>query len=307
MQLHGDRGADAVLEEARRADEQGFDSVWLFDHLMGFRGADVSDEPLDAFTLMTAVGATTRWVRLAWAMLNPTFRNPAVLAKMLATLDQITHGRVICSIGAGWFREEYDAYDLPFLEDHAERLAHEREVVCVLRELWQHPAPERVTFEGAYVRVKALPFNPAPYQPGGPPVWIGGDSDGTLQLVKELADGWVMLRSGNPETLGRVLGAPDWPRRPMTVVRNAQVFVADSEAAAVAEATRAFESGAVGGGRSLDAFLAEAVLGPPDACLARLAEFGSWGITYVRVGFPSAELQERFARQVLPKLQYPSR
>lgn len=304
MQLHGERGADAVLEEARQADEQGFDSVWLFDHLMGFRGGShVPHEPLDSFTLMTAVGATTRRVRLAWAMLNPSFRNPGVLAKMLATLDQITHGRVICTLGAGWFRDEYDAYNLPFLEDHAERLAHEREVVRLLKDLWGHPAPERVTFEGAYVRVTDLPFNPTPYQPGGPPVWIGGDSEDTLALVKELADGWVMLRSGNPETLARVLGSSDWPRRPMSVVRNAQVFVADSHAEAVAEATRAFESGAVGGGRSLDAFLAEAVLGPPEVCMARLQEFGEWGITCVRVGFPTAELQARFARDVLRALQ----
>jgi dimethylsulfone monooxygenase len=303
MQLHGERGADAVLEEARQADEQGFDSVWLFDHLMGFRGTHVPHEPLDSLTLMTAVGATTRRVRLAWAMLNPTFRNPAVLAKMLATLDQITHGRVICSIGAGWFREEYEGYDLPFLDDHAERLAHEREVVCLLRELWRHPAPERVTFEGRFVRVRDLPFNPAPFQPGGPPVWIGGDSEETLELVKEVGDGWVMLRSGNPETLGRVLGAPDWPKRPMAVVRNAQVFVADSRDQAIADATRAFEAGSVGGGRSLEAFLSEAVLGPPEACLARLAEFGTWGITCVRVGFPTPELQARFARNVLPNLR----
>src|SRR5919198_5886097 len=226
MQLHGERGADAVLEEARKADAQGFDSVWLFDHLMGWRGSHDADEPLESFTLMTAVGAVTRRVRLAWAMLNPTFRNPAVLAKMLATLDQITHGRVICTLGAGWFKDEYVAYDLPFLDNHDQRLAHEREVILLLRELWSHPAPQRVTFEGTHVRVRDVPFNPAPYQLNGPPVWIGGDSDATLSLVKELADGWVMLRSGNPETLSRVLSAPDWPKRRLSVVRNAQVFVA---------------------------------------------------------------------------------
>ena len=305
MQLHPERGVDAVIEEARRADAQGFDSVWVFDHLMGWRGTAEMDEPLESFTLMTAIGAVTHRVRLAWAMLNPTFRNPAVLAKMLATLDQITHGRVICTIGAGWFKEEHVAYGLSFLDDHDERLAHEREVIRLLRELWSHPAPHRVTFEGTYVRVRDLPFNPAPFQPNGPPVWIGGDSDGTLSLVKELADGWVMLRSGNPETLSRVLSAPDWPTRPMSIVRNAQVFVADSQQQAVDEATRAFESGAVGSGRSLEAFLSEAIVGTPDGCLARLAEIESWGITYVRVGFPGRELQDRFARLVLPRLARP--
>jgi alkanesulfonate monooxygenase SsuD/methylene tetrahydromethanopterin reductase-like flavin-dependent oxidoreductase (luciferase family) len=80
------------------------------------------------------------------------------------------------------------------------------------------------------------------------------------------------------------------------------VFVADSHEHAVDEATRAFESGAVGGGRSLEAFLSEAIAGTPDECVARLAEFESWGITYVRVGFPTRELQERFARMVLPRV-----
>ena len=94
-------------------------------------------------------------------MLNPSFRNPAVLAKMLATLDQITHGRVICTLGAGWFQDEYTAYDVPFLEDHDERIAQEREVAQLLVQLWTHPAPQRTTFEGRYVRVRDLAFNPS--------------------------------------------------------------------------------------------------------------------------------------------------
>ena len=125
IQLHQDRGVDAVLAEARLADTQGFDSVWLFDHLMGFRpgATHVPNEPLETFTLMTAVGAVTERVRLAFATLNLSFRHPPVLAKMLATLDQITHGRVICSIGAGWFEDECNAYGLPFVADHDERMS----------------------------------------------------------------------------------------------------------------------------------------------------------------------------------------
>src|SRR5712692_6255790 len=93
--LHPERGVDAVFDEARAADRQGYDSIWLFDHLMGWRGRQQADLPLDCFTLMTALGAVTSRTRLAWAMLNTSFRRPAVQAKMLATLDQITHGRVI--------------------------------------------------------------------------------------------------------------------------------------------------------------------------------------------------------------------
>src|SRR5919201_571848 len=129
-----------ILDQARTADRQGFDSVWLGDHLIDYRGRVVPEGPPDSFTLMTAIGAVTTRIRLAWGMLNPSFRNPAVLAKMLATLDQVTSGRVICSLGAGWLKPEYEAYDVPFLDDHAERIAHEREVVQLLKELWTHPA-----------------------------------------------------------------------------------------------------------------------------------------------------------------------
>ena len=97
--------AGVILEQARAADRQGFDSVWLGDHLIDYHGDPYVEEgPLESFTLMTAIGAVTSRIRLAWGMLNPSFRNPAVLAKMLATLDQITEGRVICSLGAGWLK-----------------------------------------------------------------------------------------------------------------------------------------------------------------------------------------------------------
>jgi alkanesulfonate monooxygenase SsuD/methylene tetrahydromethanopterin reductase-like flavin-dependent oxidoreductase (luciferase family) len=118
-----------IIEQGRTADRQGFDSVWLGDHLIDYRGRVTPDGPPDSFTVMTAIGAVTERIRLAWGMLNPSFRNPALLAKMLATLDHVTQGRVICSLGAGWLKPEYEAYDVPFVEDHDERIAHEREVV----------------------------------------------------------------------------------------------------------------------------------------------------------------------------------
>jgi alkanesulfonate monooxygenase SsuD/methylene tetrahydromethanopterin reductase-like flavin-dependent oxidoreductase (luciferase family) len=300
MLLHPERGVDAVLEEARAADEQGFDSVWLFDHLMDIRGSQGPEGPLDSFILMTAIGAITRRTRLAWAMLNPSFDYPSVLAKRLATLDHITRGRVICSLGAGWFKEEYQAYNIPLLEDHDERIAQEREVILLLKQLWTHPAPEKVTFEGTYVRCDELQFNPAPYQQPHPPIWVGGDSPATLALVKEQADGWVMLSSGNPETLGRVLGEPDWPTRPMTLVRNVWIFAAESESTAIAQATQAFNTGAVRG--TLDDFLRNNVIGTPQQCLARMREIEAWGINYIRAAFASVDQQADAARMVLPLL-----
>jgi alkanesulfonate monooxygenase SsuD/methylene tetrahydromethanopterin reductase-like flavin-dependent oxidoreductase (luciferase family) len=304
IQLHQERGADAVLEEARLADAQGFDSVWLFDHLMAFRpgGPHVSHEPLETFTLMSAVGAVTQRVRLAFATLNLSFRNAPVLAKMLATLDQITHGRVICSIGAGWFEEECKAYGIPFVADHDERVVREREIALLFKQLWMHPAPERTTFEGQFVQVHDLPFNPAPYQTPHPPIWIGGDSEATVALAKELGDGWVMLRSGTRDVLQSIISAADWPRRPMTLARNATIYVGRTREDAVESATRAFEAGAGGPSPSLEAYLQNAILGSPRECMAQLNEMESWGINYVRLNFANVELQTQFADALLPEL-----
>ena len=95
LHLHPERGVEATFEEACLADEQGYDSMWLSDHLMGQSNPQSPDAPLDAFTQMALLGAVTKQIRLSWTVLNLAPHNPAVLAKMLATIDQLAGGRVI--------------------------------------------------------------------------------------------------------------------------------------------------------------------------------------------------------------------
>ncbi len=300
--------ADAIVKQAVDADRQGFDSVWLGDHLIDYRGEPfIAEGPVDSFTVGTAIGALTKRIRLAWGMLNPSFRNPAHLAKMLSTLDQLTHGRVICSIGAGWLKPEYVAYDVPFIDDHDERIAHEREVVLLLKELWTRPAPERVTFEGKYVRARDLAFNPAPFQKPHPPIWIGGDSEATVALAKELGDGWVPLSRGEPAIVEELRSAPDWPSRPMTIVRITWMLVAESREAVLPEAEQAYEkvrnTATLQAPASFDEFLAREVIGTPAECVARIGELERAGIDYHLVTFANEDQQERVARLLLPLLR----
>ena len=301
--------ADMQIAQAQAADRQGFDSVWLGDHLIDFIAEAGPEGPLESFTLMTAIGAVTERVRLAWSVLNPSFRNPALLAKMLATLDQISHGRVICSIGAGWFEQEYAAYDIPFIADHGERIAQGREVAQLLKTLWTTPAPERVTFEGRYVRVRNLPFNPVPYQRPHPPIWIGGDSDATLANVTELADGWMIARAG----LERVVegtSTPDWPTRPMTVAKMMQILVGETPQEAEAEAQEYWAAieGQLQGAlyQSFDDFRENAIVGTPEECVSQLAGLEERGLNYVLTLFRDAAHQERVARLILPLLAEPA-
>lgn len=298
LSLHAERGVDAVLQEARLADGQGFATVWLGDHLLSGRG---NQQPMDSLTLMIAVGAVTSRVRLAWATLNPSFRNPAVLAKMLATLDQISHGRVICSLGAGWMKEEYESYDLPFIEDHDARIDQECEVIQLLKQLWTHPSPERTTFEGQYVRVRDLPFGPAPYQQPYPPIWVGGNSEATQALAAEHADGWMLLTRGDTRgTLQQALSRPGWGQRPMEIVAGAQIYAAETEEQARVMAVRAFETARVPLAADLETFLRTAIVGTPEVCAEGIAELATWGITELRLSFPDLEAQSAFARGVLP-------
>jgi alkanesulfonate monooxygenase SsuD/methylene tetrahydromethanopterin reductase-like flavin-dependent oxidoreductase (luciferase family) len=273
LQLHADRGADAVLEEARLADAQGFLSVWTGDHLLTIRGEPHPEQGLETWTLMTAIGAVTQHVQIAFAMLNPSFRNPALLAKMISTLDRITHGRVVCALGAGWFQDEYTAYDIPFIHDHDTRIAHEREVALLLKELWTHPAPAKTTYEGTYATVKDLAFAPAPIQQPHPPIWIGGNSAATQALVKEFADGWVLLSAGDVRpVLQEAFAAPDWPKRPLAIVSGA-------------------------------------TLGPDESIAefaARVDAMADWGVTHVRLTFPTVEQQTAFAEAKLSALATPA-
>jgi alkanesulfonate monooxygenase SsuD/methylene tetrahydromethanopterin reductase-like flavin-dependent oxidoreductase (luciferase family) len=269
------------------------------------REATRSDIPLDSFTLMTTIGAVTTRTRLAWSMLNVSFRYPAMLAKVIATLDQITKGRVICTLGSGSFPGEYKAYDIPLVEDHDGRIAYAREVVSLLKELWTHPAPETVSFEGEHVKTRDLAFAPAPYQKPHPPIWLGGESDATVQMVKDLADGWVMLTRGATDRLSEVLAQRDWPKRPMTIVRQIRMFVAPSRDAAIAEAGASFEKNPVGIGgaaASLDEFIDREIVGTPDECLARIAELEAGGANYLRLTFDTLQQQEWVARLILPRL-----
>lgn len=303
MHLHPDRGVDSVLAEAEAADTQGYDSVWLADHLM--REPEDPDGGLDSFTLMTAIAARTKNVRFAWGALNPTFRHPAILAKMLATLDRVSHGRVICSLGAGSDKSEYAPYGLNWIDDHDDRVAQGREVALLLKQLWTHPAPERSSFDGTFIQIKDIAFNPAPVQKPHPPIWAGGNSEQTQALVKEYADGWMLLTRGNPrEVIAKAKSAPDWPDRPIEIVGPANVIAAETDAAAQALARKTYDAAPARVRETPFEEWAKAyIIGSPETCAAGLLDLKAAGMTYLRVTFPDAEQQEFFGKRVIPAVK----
>jgi alkanesulfonate monooxygenase SsuD/methylene tetrahydromethanopterin reductase-like flavin-dependent oxidoreductase (luciferase family) len=313
VQLHPELGADAVIREAQRADALGYDSVWLYDHLMNWAGVQTAEFPLESLTLAAAIVAVTSRTRISWAVLNLGFYNPAVLAKSLATIDQISHGRVICTAGSGWFKEEAEAYNVPMIQDHDERSAAAYEAVTLIKELWAHPAPETTTFHGKYFQTINLPFQPAPYTRGGPPMWIGGESEVTQKIVKDHADGWVLLGGSPRELLQRAMCAPDWPSRPMAIVKTCRMVVGATPDEALEAARRTYairrkarEAQIEQPGHPLqpmitfEEFCKREMVGTPEECCARVAELEDVGINYIRLAFDEPQQMEAVARLVLP-------
>jgi F420-dependent oxidoreductase-like protein len=188
---------DHTLVRAQAAERSGFSSVWVMDHFWQLPALGGPDEPiLEAYTLLGALAACTERVQLGTLVTGVTYRNPALLAKIVTTLDVISHGRAILGIGAAWYEPEHDGFGFPFPPDR-ERLHMLEEAVQVCRALLRD---ERPTFEGRFYSTKDARNVPKPIQAGGPPIMIGGSGERvTLRLVAQYAD--MCNVSGGPETI----------------------------------------------------------------------------------------------------------
>lgn len=177
---------DHVIEVARECERLGYDSVWAYDHLSPYWLP--SGQALECWTTLSAVAARTNRVKVGSLVTNVALRNPALLAKMSSTLDNISGGRLIIGLGTGdkMSRQELSSYgyDFPGLGERVERL---REAVLVLKAMWTQ---DETTFRGKYFKASHAINLPKPKQEPHPPIWIGGKHPRILDIVAELADGW---------------------------------------------------------------------------------------------------------------------
>lgn len=168
----------------RRAEQLGFDSIWLFDHLLFRRANDPATRGIwECWTLLTALAEATTRVELGTVVLCLPFRNPALLAKMAATLDEVSGGRLILGLGAGWHQPEFDAFGFPF--DHlASRFEEGLKIVGpLLRE-------GEVDFTGQYYAAPNCAIVPRGPRPGGPPILVASFGPRMLRITAEHADMW---------------------------------------------------------------------------------------------------------------------
>jgi alkanesulfonate monooxygenase SsuD/methylene tetrahydromethanopterin reductase-like flavin-dependent oxidoreductase (luciferase family) len=215
-----------ISQMARRAEAIGFDSIWIEDHLLFRPEGRASRGVWEGWSVIAAIAAVTSRVEIGPLVSCMSFRNPAYLAKLADTIDEISGGRLILGVGAGWHEAEYRAFGFPF--DH--RVSRFEEGLRILHALLRDG---KVDFVGRYHEVRECELQPRGPRPGGPPILIGSSGARMLALVARYADLW---NAYFPSTKNRPAGvAPlrdrvdaaclDAGRDPATLGRTVAVFV----------------------------------------------------------------------------------
>ena len=169
---------------ATRADELGFDAIMVPDHLlMDFSADGFMFGTWESFSLLSALAATTSRVQLGPLVASTAFRNPGMIAKIADTIDEVSGGRLVLGLGAGWHEHEFKAFGFPY--DH--RVSRFEEAIQIITRLLRG---ECVTFEGRWYQVEACELRPRGPRTAGPPIMIGAKGPRTIKLAARYADIW---------------------------------------------------------------------------------------------------------------------
>lgn len=231
---------EALLDVWQAADTLPiFEHAWISDHFMAL-GDTPSDPCLEAWTLLAAFAAQTRRLRVGVMVTGNTYRHPAVLAKMAATVDVIAHGRLNFGIGTGWSEREHRAYGIP-LPSPGERIRRLGEACELIRRLWTEPV---VSFAGRYYQLDEAYCEPKPFQQPYPPFVIGAEGDQTLRVVARYADIWDCSVDSPEEYRHKSMvlesACAAIGRNPAAIERSRHISVDPSDLKAALLDTRAF-------------------------------------------------------------------
>lgn len=269
----------SILDTTQAAEALGFHSVWLTDHLaIPQEYAARFGHLYEAISTLAYLAALTTRLRLGISVLILPQRNPLEIAKQLATIDVLSGGRVNLAVGVGWCAEEFFSLGYNFHN----RGARIEEAIHVLRTAWS--GEQVVSYRGKYYNFSNVFFSPAPIQPGGPPIWVGGDSKIALQRAVRLADGW------HPHEMT--------PEAYRTALAGVEIALGRRNFPLCPRMHIAIDGDAARAGLS----------GSPEQIIAQLKEYHLAGVDTVVLVFdvPSqaARIQavERFAREVMPAL-----
>jgi len=293
-----------IMRIAQLCDSLGFDSFWMPDH---FFFSPRFNAYLEVWTTQTALAAVTRRLKFGNIVLCNSYRHPPVLAKMAATFDVITGGRLEFGIGAGWKEDEYVAYGIEFPKASV-RIGQLREAVIIIKKMWTEESP---SYEGRYYTIKNAICEPKPVQKPHPPILIGGSGEKfLLKVVAELADrcnfdfgtkDGIEAYKRKIEVLNRYCRSfgRDPEEIEKTIIR--QVIIAEDEDEVDAKIKR-FKPADV----KREEYLKDRIIGTPEECVKRIQDYASLGFTYFIVNFPDMtdpKTLSLFAEKVISKLK----
>lgn len=291
----GDALFGRVVEQAQAAEESGFDSVWVMDHFWQLPMLGPTElDMLEAYTTLGALAMMTDRVRLGTLVTGVTYRNPALLAKIVTTLDVASKGRAILGIGAAWFEEEHIGlgFDFPPLKVRFEML---EEALEITRAMFRG---ERPTVDGTHYRTQDAINSPKPVQDGGPPIMVGGSGEKkTLPLGARLGDA-INLSAGQSELPRKIevieasLADSGRDRDELNVSWLCTLVLGDDDADAEAKlrdmvAERGMDPAMLDDDSVRPMLLDRIIVGDAESAGARLAEARATGLDGIIVNLPA--------------------
>ena len=315
MQIHGDTlrfgihagqqhtTFDEYLALWRLAEDVGLDWASVFDHFLPIQ-SDPTGPCFEGFTLLAAMAAHTQRLRCGIIVTGVTYRNPAVLANMATTIDHVSGGRLEMGLGAAWYQDEHEQYDVSFPRIGV-RMDMLDDACRIVRALWTQ---ERATVEGTHFSVRDALSEPKPVQ-DPLPLWIGGSGEKrTLRIVAEHADGWNTF-FGDPAEYQHKLDVlarhcADVGRDPADIRKQVvlRAILGETEA----EAHDSARARAEAAGLAVEQMVEGMIVGTPEQCAAALAEHRRMGVgDFLVLARPPADERtiELFAREVAPAMR----
>lgn len=299
------------------AEEFGFDSIWMCDHFLTLNSRDYvrdagltadlddADRPpqlqslplLECWTTLSALARDTSNLRLGTSVLCNSYRHPSVLAKMAATLDVISEGRLDLGLGAGWFEREFDAYGIPF-PPARERVSALEESLRVIRMVWTERNP---TFSGSYYTLNGAVCDPRPVQKPHPPLWVGGEGDRVQRIAAKTAQG-VNVRWWSPSQVKKRTDFLDNAcdsvgRDPSTLRLSVTLLLAPTRSTGQESAVRDEFTSIPTHGQ---------IIGSPERCVERINEYRESGVSHFLFAIPhlaNSDYLDVIGHEVLPMIK----
>jgi F420-dependent oxidoreductase-like protein len=280
-----------------------YDSIWVYDHFHTFPRVE-QEAVFEAWTITAALARDTRRVNIGQMVTCIGYRNPALLAKIASTVDVLSHGRLYCGIGAGWYEHEWRAYGYGFPETR-DRMRAFREATQIIHKMWTEETPN---FEGEYFHIHGAINEPRGVQKPHPSLWIGGSGEQvTLKLVAQYGN--ACNTGGDPDTLRHKFAVlrehcENVGRNYDEIIRstnNNVVFLKNSD-----NIEQETEKVRATYGWSVDDLRNAAIVGTPEQVTERLQALAGAGADYFIIYFPRIAYDHEplhiFAEQVAPHL-----